>query len=94
MNVDQSTSYIGETSRQMFRQIADHKGTDKTSAILKHLFDCKHCQNSDITSNFKVLKRCKETDLYSLESMLIEGQNPKLNTQIASNGKATTLSVY
>ena len=78
----------------MFRQIADHKGTDKNSAIFEHLFDCKHFQNSDITNNFKVLKQCEKSDLHSLESMLIEEQNPKLNTQTASNGKATTLSMY
>ena len=60
------------------------------TAIELLLQDCKHCQNSDITTNFKVLKRCKKSDLYSLELMLIEEQNPKLNSQIASNGKATT----
>ena len=54
-SVKQSISYIRETACQMFRQIADHKGTDKTSSIFEHLFDCKHFQNSDITSNFKVL---------------------------------------
>ena len=78
----------------MFRQVADHKGTDKNSAIFEHLFDCKHSQNSGITSNFIVLKRFKKSELYSLESMLIEEQNPKLNIQIASNGKAITLSIY
>ena len=66
-SVDQSISYIRETSRQIFRRIADHKGTDKKNAIIEHLFDCKHCQNSDITSNFKVLKWCKKCDLYSVQ---------------------------
>ena len=93
-SVEPNISYIGETSRQMFRRIADHKGIDKNSAIFDHLFNCEHCQNSDITSNFKVLKRCKKSDLYSLESMLIEEHHPKLNTQVASKGKAITLSIY
>ena len=48
-------SYIGETSRQIFRRITDHCRTDKNSAILEHLFNCTHCQNSDIVYDFKVL---------------------------------------
>ena len=32
-SADQSISYIGETSRQIFRRITDHCGTDKNSAI-------------------------------------------------------------
>ena len=60
-SVDHGISYIGETSCQMFRQIANYKGTDKNSAIFEHLFDCKHCQNSDITNNFKVLNTCKKS---------------------------------
>ena len=69
----------------MFRRIADHKETDKNGRL-------QACHNSIILNNLKVLKRCKKSDLYSLESMLIEKQNPKLNTQIASNAKAKTLS--
>ncbi len=71
-SADQSISYIGETSRQVFRRISDHCGTDKNSAIFDHLFTCTHCQNSDIVQNFKVLKRCKQSELYSLESILIK----------------------
>ena len=81
----QIRSYIGETSRQIFRQITDHCGTNKNSATFEHIFNCKPCQNSDIIKNFKVLKRCKQSELYSLESILIEEELPKLNTQIALN---------
>ena len=55
--------------------------------MFEHLLYCKHCQNSDITSDFTVLKRCKKSDLYSLDSMLIEEQNPKLKIKIPSNEK-------
>ena len=58
-SADQSISYIGETSRQIFRRVTDHCGNDKNSEIFEHLFNCKTCQNSDIVQNFKVLKRCK-----------------------------------
>ena len=46
------------------------------------------------SNNFKVLKQCKLQNLYSLESMIIEEENPRSNTQITSNGKRTALSIY
>ena len=52
------------------------------SAIFEHLFNCKTCQKSDIVQNFKVLKRCKQRELYSLESILIEEEQFNLKTQI------------
>ena len=42
----------------------------------------------------KALKRCKQSELYSLESILIEEERHKLNTQIALNGKAKLLTIY
>ena len=60
-----------------------HCGTDKNRAIFEHLFNCKTCQNSDIVQNFKVLKRCKQSELYSLESIFIEEEQPNLKMQIA-----------
>ena len=36
----------------------------------------------------------KRLNLYSLESMVIEKENPVLNTQITLNGKRSVLSVY
>ena len=91
---DQNISYVGETSRQLFRRIEDHKGSDKNSAIFQHIYNCKSCQSTNIHDNFKVLKRCKLQNLYSLESMVIEEENPILNTQITLNGKRTVLSIY
>ena len=58
------------------------------------IFNCKTCQNSDIVQNFKVLKRCKQSELYSLESILIEEEKTYLNTQIALNGKTKLLTIY
>ena len=71
----------------MFRRVADHNGNDKRSAIFDHLHHCVHCQNSNFDNNFKVLKRCARGELYSLESMLIEKEKPKLNTQLSKSGK-------
>ena len=52
-SADQSISYIGETSHQMFRRVADYKGQDKHSAIFGHLHQCLPCQNSNIENNFE-----------------------------------------
>ena len=58
------------------------------------MFNCTPCQNSDIVQNFKVLKRCKQSELYILESKLIEEERPHLYTQIALNGKSKLLTFY
>ena len=55
-SADQSISYIGETSRQVFH-ITDHCRTDKNSALFDHLFNCSRYQN------FEILKRCKQSKL-------------------------------
>lgn len=68
----QSISYTGETSKQVFRRIADHCERDKKSAILVQLFSCTQCLISDIEQKFRVFKRCKQSELYSLESILIK----------------------
>ena len=54
-SADQSISYRGETSRHIFRRVADHKGQDKRSAIFDYLHECLPCQNPNIENNFEVL---------------------------------------
>ena len=63
---DQNIFYVGETSRQLFRQIEDHKGSNKNSAIFQHIYNCKSSQNTNIHQNFKVLKRCKVSKISNL----------------------------
>ena len=95
-SADQSISYIGETSCQMFLLcgVAYHKGLDKRSAISDHLHECLPCQSSNIENNFEALKRCARGKLFSLEPMQIEQERPKLNTQIAANEKIALLTIY
>ena len=62
---DQSIFYITRTLRQIFGKITDHGGTDKKA----HL------------KSFKVLKRCKQSELYSLESTLVEEEQSNLKKQ-------------
>ena len=45
---DKDISYVGETSRQPFRRIEDHKESDKNSAISKNIKNCKSCQNTTV----------------------------------------------
>ena len=45
-------------------------------------------------NNFEVLKSCARGELFSLESMLIEQEKPKLNAQVAANGKVALLTIY
>ena len=78
----------------MFRRVADHKGKDKRSAIFDNLHEYLPCQNSNIDNNVEVLKRCAWGEIFSLESMLIEQEKPKLNTQISANGKIALLTIY
>ena len=47
---DQNISYVGETSRQLFRQIEDHKRSDKNSVIFKLIYNCKSCKNTNINN--------------------------------------------
>ena len=58
------------------------------------MFYVNCCNYTNIDDNFKVLKRCKLQNLFSLESMVIEEENPILNTQITLNSKRTVLSIY
>ena len=39
-------------------------------------------------------KRCKKSELYSLESILIEEERPNLNTQVALYRKTKLLTIY
>ena len=47
-------SYVGETSKQLFRRIKNHKEFDKNSATFQHIYNCKSCQNTNFYENFKV----------------------------------------
>ena len=73
---DSSITYLGETKRQLFKRISDHKGTDKKSAVLQHLQDCIRCQNSDISKCFEIVQRCLAKTICSTEALLIAKHCP------------------
>ena len=70
---DETVSYIGTTSRQLWVRIKEHLNPKSDSAVQSHYALCKGCQkHSDWVSQFSVLKACrsgKEAEI--VESMLI-----------------------
>ena len=92
---DSGITYVGETKRQLFRRVSDHKGKDKKSAVLQHLMDCAQCQDSDVVQSFEVIERCLPRTICSTEALLISKYNPSLNTQLGPcKGAVVPLSIY
>ena len=93
---DKNTTYIGETTRQFFKRVADHTGKDQKSAVLDHISQCCECQQVDnIFSLFTVIEQGTSTNICSLESLWISRKRPVLNTQLGpSKGKMVSLALY
>ena len=93
---DEDTAYVGETRRQLFRRIEDHRGKDQNSAVFNHLQNCLICQSTDnICHQFTVLERCTPQNLLSYEALFIAKLRPVLNTQLGpTKGTAVTLRLY
>ena len=73
-----------EAPCQTFQRLPAHKG----QAQFDLLCSCSPCQNSNVESDFEVLKGCVlEQDGYSLKSIVIEQEKSKLKTEVGSNGK-------
>ena len=93
---DQRVSYIGETTRQLFKRIQEHKGSDKKSAVFDHLLNCRYCQNfSSVFDLFSILNSCRRNNIFSFEALLIKKFKPSLNTQLGpGKGTKTSLALY
>ena len=93
---DPRVSYIGETTRQLFKRIEEHTGTDKNSAVYDHLLNCCSCQNSSsIFDLFNILISCRRNNILSFEALLIKKYKPSLNIQLGpGKGAKTSLSLY
>lgn len=64
--------YIGETTRQLFKRIEVHNGSDKKSAVFDHLLNCHYCRNfSSVFDLFSTLNSCRRNIIFSLEALLI-----------------------
>ena len=93
---DGGPTYIGETRRQLFQRVTDHRGKDKKSAVFDHLYNCLECQSVSIISNqFEILKKCDARNLLTFEALLIEKNRPALNIQLGpTKGRMVSLALY
>ena len=94
---DENCSYIGETTRQLFRRIIEHsKPSKKFSAIFQHIEQCRDCQNAtNIGDNFNIMQHCTARTVTSHESLMISKFRPNLNTQLGpGNGRMISLALY
>ena len=88
-------SYIGESKRQFFKRIEEHKHNDKNSIVYNHIQNCGGCKNfPNLNNQFKIIKTCKKEELLSVEAILIHKDLPKLNIQTEFLGKGAQLTIY
>ena len=92
---DKNISYIGETRRQLFRRINEHRENGNNSGIFSHLFDCTICQNTEEFSNcFDILQSGTRYNIMCLESLLISRHQPSLNKQMGPSRGTISLRLY
>ena len=94
---DENESYIGETRRHLFQRINEHNSNNNNnnSAIFDHMFNCTGCMNNtNIAKSFKILYKCKRSNLYSLESIMIRKHRPTLNSKLGVNKGCYPLTIF
>ena len=94
---DRDGSYIGTTTRHLWKRLQEHMDPKKESAIQSHLADCpKCCEVPDLSHLVKVRKRCttpREAEI--AESILITNERPILNKQLGTaQGRPYVLNVF
>jgi hypothetical protein len=93
-SLEKNTSYIGETNRQLFRRIEEHREGRTPSAIFDHLYQCTDCQNvPNISSSFEILHRCSSANILSTEALSILQLRPTLNIQMGPGRGARVSSM-
>ena len=93
---DENISYLGETRRQLFQRINEHTDRTRDSPIFDHLLNCEECsETSNIAKCFEIIRRCKRSDLYSLECLMIVKTRPVLNNKLGPNrGTQFSMLIY
>ena len=94
--VDPDTSYIGESKRQFFERITEHRNGKNNSAVFAHLYMCETCQKTpNITQQFEILQHCTAKTILSAEAILLSKFQLSLNKQLGpGNGMLTFLKIY
>ena len=94
---DGDVSYIGTTSRHLWKRLQEHFDPKKESAIQAHLSVCNKCCNENNLCNLvTVRKYCfTQREAEIAESMFITNEKPSLNKQMgASEGRSYLLKIY
>ena len=72
--------YVGYTTRHLFQRIEEHRL--QSSSIGKHLKSHHPVETPELTSHFKILKKCRgKLECLIFEMLLIKELNPSLNKQ-------------
>ena len=72
--------YVGYTTRHLFQRIEEHRL--QSSSIGKHLKSHHPVETAELTSHFKILKKCRgKLECLIFEMLLIKELNPSLNKQ-------------
>ena len=93
---DETVSYIGTTSRQLWARIKEHLDPKLDSAVQSHVAMCKGClSHSSLVPRFSLLKVCKSRkEAEIIESMRISELKPVLNKQVLTDGKSFLLQIF
>ena len=94
---DGEVSYIGTTTRHLWKRIEEHLDPKKYSAIKARLAECdKCCEVKDLYHLVKVRKRCfSPREAKIAESMIIADEKPSLNKQKgAAQGRSFLLNIF
>ena len=92
---DKNVSYIGETRRQLFMRIKEHRKDGSGSAVFEHLYNCLQCQENDNLSNrFEILHVGTKFNILQLESLAICKYRPSLNKQLGPNKGTISLRLF
>ena len=90
--VNSGTSYIGKTSRHLFKRVKEHVTPERNSPVLNHMLDCSCAHN---LKNFNILRTAKnEYDLSVLEALYIGRYRPSLNSHLANSGSSFYLTLF
>ena len=91
---DPNIAYIGQTERQLYRRLVEHK-TNNSSAIKLHVDNCLACRSHDISERFKIIHSAKTPfELIIAEALLIKQHNPFLNTQQVVGRQSYMLQLF
>lgn len=90
--VDPGCSYIGKTSRHLFRRISEHKKIN--SQISPHLYSCLNCKTTFESCFSTIDQSSSGFSLSILEALYIKENAPNLNKQLYNSGSSFLLNIF